>query len=70
MVNALVKNDLVNTDYSIAPLWRSRIVGNSLAIPMGLESSPGHKISTCGSPPTSSMDSPLGIAYCVNDNFA
>ena len=36
---------LVNTDYSIAPLWRSRIVSDSLIIPLGFDSSPGHKIS-------------------------
>ena len=46
---------LVNTDYSIAPLWRSRIVSDSLIIPLGFDSSPGHKISNCGSPLTSSI---------------
>ena len=34
---------LVNTDYSIAPLWRSRIVNDSMAIPLGFDSSPGQK---------------------------
>ena len=46
---------LVNTDYSIALLWRSRIVSGSLIIPMGFDSSPVHKISNYGSPLTSSI---------------
>ena len=46
---------LVNTDNSIAPLWRSGIVHDSLIIRLGFDSSPGHKVSTCGSPLTSSI---------------
>ena len=33
----------------------SRIVSDSLIIPLGFDSSPGHKISNCGSPLTSSI---------------
>ena len=58
-----LKMTLVNTEYSIAPLWRSRIVSDSLIIPLGFDSSPGHKISNCGSPLTSSIDSLSAIAY-------
>ena len=47
---------LVNTDYSIAPLWRCRINSDSLIIPLGFNSSPGDKISNCGSPLTSSIN--------------
>ena len=43
---------LVNTGYSIAPLWRRGTVSDSLIIPLGFDSSPGHKISNCGSPLT------------------
>ena len=47
---------LVNTDYSFAPLWRSRIVGDSLLVPLGFDSLPGHKIYKSGSPLTRSID--------------
>ena len=53
---------IVNTDYSIAPLWRSRIVSDSLIIPLGFESSPGHEIYNCGSPLKRSIDSLSAIA--------
>ena len=46
---------LVNTAYSIAPLWRSRIVSDSLIIPLGFDSAPELKTSNCGSQFTSSI---------------
>ena len=54
---------LENTDYSIAPLWCSRIVSDSLIIPLGFDFSPVHKISNCGSPLTSRINSLSAIAY-------
>ena len=57
---------LVNTDYSVASLWRSRIVSDSLAIPLGFESSPAHKISNCCSSLTSSINYLSAIAYCMS----
>ena len=46
---------LVNTDYSIAPLWCSRIISDPPIIPLGFDSSPGHKTYNCGSPLMRSM---------------
>ena len=57
---------LVNTDYSIAPLWRSGIVSDSLIIRLGFDSSPGHKISNCGSPLTNSIYIYIYIYVCIN----
>ena len=46
---------LENIDYSISPLRRSRIVSDSLIIPQGLDSSPGHEIYISDRPLTSSI---------------